>query len=185
MRVEVIISGFGGQGVVVAGAVLTQAAVLSNYYASSTYTYGPEARLGSTRSEVVISDEEVDYPKVLNPDYWIAMNQHSLNTLAPRYQFGKTVVIADSSMIHFFKPIENKAKIIYKIPATDEAEKLGDRLVTNMLMLGIFSGISGIIPPENLKEAIKNTVRPQFIEINLRAVDRGIEIAQSLKGERI
>ncbi|MCS7102868.1 MAG: 2-oxoacid:acceptor oxidoreductase family protein [Candidatus Korarchaeum sp.] len=178
MRIEVIISGFGGQGVVVAGAVLTQAAVLSNYYASSTYTYGPEARLGSTRSEVVISDDEVDYPKVLNPDYWIVMNQHSLNTLAPRYQFEKTIVIADSTMIKFFNPIENKAKIIYRIPATDEAEKLGDKLVTNMLMLGIFSGISGIIPPENLKEAIKSTVRPQFFEINTRAVDRGIEIAK-------
>lgn len=180
MRVEVIISGFGGQGVVVAGAVLTQAAVLSNYYASSTYTYGPEARLGSTRSEVVISDDEVDYPKVLNPDYWIVMNQHSLNTLAPRYQFGKTIVIADSSMIRFFDLIENKVKVIHKIPATDEAEKLGDKLVTNMLMLGIFSGISGIITPENLKEAIRSTVRPQFFEINARAVDRGVEIARLL-----
>lgn len=180
MRIEVIISGFGGQGVVVAGAVLTQAAVLGNYYASSTYTYGPEARLGSTRSEVVISDEEVDYPKVLNPDYWIVMNQHSLNTLAPRYQFGKTVVIADSTMIRFFDPIENKVKILYKVPATDEAEKLGDRLVTNMLMLGIFSAISGIVSPENLKEAIKSTVRPQFFEINSKAVDRGFEIARLL-----
>jgi len=182
MRIEVMISGFGGQGVVVAGAVLTQAAVLGNYYATSTYTYGPEARLGSTRSEVVISDEEVDYPKVLNPDYWIVMNQHSLNTLSPRYQFGKTIVIADESNIKYFEPIEKKAKIIYKIPATDEAEKLGDRLVTNMLMLGIFSGISGVISPENLKEAIRETVRPQFIEMNIRAVDRGIEIAKTLKG---
>ncbi|MEM1984069.1 MAG: 2-oxoacid:acceptor oxidoreductase family protein [Candidatus Korarchaeum sp.] len=178
MRVDIIISGFGGQGVVVAGAVLTQAAVLSNYYASSTYTYGPEARLGSTRSEVVISDDEVDYPKVLNPDYWIVMNQHSLNTLATRYQFGKTIVIADSTMIRFFDPIENRVKTIYRVPATDEAEKLGDKLVTNMLMLGIFSGISGIIPPENLKEAIRSTVRPQFFEINVRAVDKGVEIAK-------
>ncbi|MEM2810434.1 MAG: 2-oxoacid:acceptor oxidoreductase family protein [Candidatus Korarchaeum sp.] len=178
MRVDIIISGFGGQGVVVAGAVLTQAAVLSNYYASSTYTYGPEARLGSTRSEVVISDDEVDYPKVLNPDYWIVMNQHSLNTLATRYQFGKTIVIADSTMIRFFDPIENRVKNIYRVPATDEAEKLGDKLVTNMLMLGIFSGISGIIPPENLKEAIRSTVRPQFFEINVRAVDKGVEIAK-------
>jgi 2-oxoglutarate ferredoxin oxidoreductase subunit gamma len=130
----------------------------------------------------VISDEEVDYPKVLNPDYWIVMNQHSLNTLSTRYQFGKTIVIADESNIKYFEPIEKKAKIIYKIPATDEAERLGDRLVTNMLMLGIFSRISGIISPENLKEAIRETVRPQFIEINMRAVDRGVEIAKALKG---
>lgn len=180
MRIEVMISGFGGQGVVLSGAVLSQASLLSKYYAASTYTYGPEARLGSTKSEIVISDEEVDYPKVISPDYWIAMNQISLNTFSKRYQIGKTVLIADSSMIKYFDPVENRVKKIYKVPATDEAEKLGNRLVANMLMLGVFVAVSEIIPLENLKEAVRMMVKSQFIELNLRAVDRGKEIGESL-----
>ncbi|MDK2383991.1 MAG: 2-oxoacid:acceptor oxidoreductase family protein [Candidatus Korarchaeota archaeon] len=186
MRIEVMISGFGGQGVVLSGAVLSQASVLSNYYAAATYTYGPEARLGSTRSEVVISDEEIDYPKIISPDYWVAMNQMSLNTFSKRYPLDKTIILADSSMIKYFDPVEGKVRVIYKIPATDEAERLGNRLVANMLMLGVFVTVSGIIPLENLKEAIRRMVKPQFIDLNLKAVDRGKEIGESLlKGVKV
>ncbi len=181
-----MLSGFGGQGIVLSGAVLSQASVLSSYYAAATYTYGPEARLGSTRSEVVISDEEIDYPKVISPDYWIALNQMSLNTFSKRYPLNKTVILADSSMIKYFDPIEGKVKAIHKIPATDEAEKLGNRLVANMLMLGVFVTVTGMIPIDNLKKAIRMMVKPQFIELNLKAVDRGKEIGESiLKGVKV
>jgi len=181
-----MISGFGGQGVVLSGAVLSQASVLSDYYAAATYTYGPEARLGSTRSEVVISDEEVDYPKIISPDYWIALNQMSLNTFSKRYPLDKAIILADSSMIKYLDPVEGKAKQIFKIPATDEAERLGNRLVANMLMLGVFVTISGIIPLENLKEAIRRLVKPKFIELNIKAVDKGREIGESLlKGVKV
>lgn len=183
MRVEVMVSGFGGQGVVLSGAVLSQASVLSKYYAAATYTYGPEARLGSTRSEVVISDEEIDYPKVISPDYWIAMNQMSLNTFSKRYPINKTILIVDSSMVKYLDRVEGKVRKIYKVAATDEAERLGNRLVANMLMLGVFVTISGIIPLDNLKEAIRRMVKPQFIELNLKAVDRGKEIGESLLQE--
>ncbi|MCD6244922.1 MAG: 2-oxoacid:acceptor oxidoreductase family protein, partial [Candidatus Korarchaeota archaeon] len=103
-----------------------------------------------------------------------------------RYPLDKAIILADSSMIKYLDPVEGKAKQIFKIPATDEAERLGNRLVANMLMLGVFVTISGIIPLENLKEAIRRLVKPKFIELNLKAVDKGKEIGESLlKGVKV
>ncbi len=180
MRIEIMLSGFGGQGIVLSGAVLAQATVLSNYFAASTYTYGPEARLGSTRSEVVISDEEIDYPKVISPDFWVVMNQDSLNRFSKRYDISKTVIIADSSMIKYFDPVEGKARLIFKVPATDEAENLGHRIVANMFMLGVLTEAIEIIPLKNLEEAIRMLVKPQFIDLNIKAARRGREVGKEL-----
>jgi len=181
MRTEIMISGSGGQGIVLSGAVLSQALMLGGYEVASTYTYGPEARLGSSRSEVIVSDEPIDYPKVSKPDYWIAMNQASLNTFSKRFDISKTVLLIDVSNVKFMDIVKGKARRIVEIPATDIAESLGSKIAANMVMLGVLVGISGLIKLEELIKGIEEVVRREFVEINAKAAERGYNEAKSIK----
>ena len=175
MRAEIMISGSGGQGVVLSGAVLSHAFLFGGYEVASTYTYGPEARLGSSRSEVIVSDEPIDYPKISKPDYWVAMNQASLNTFSKRFDISKTILLADISNIKFMDMVRGRAKRVFEIPATDIAEKIGSRIAANMVMLGALVRISGLIKLEDLIKGIKEVVRKEFIEINVKAAEKGYE----------
>ena len=178
MRTEIMISGSGGQGVVLSGAVLSQAFMLGGYEVASTYTYGPEARLGSSRSEVVVSDEPIDYPKVSKPDYWMAMNQASLNTFSKRFDISKTILLVDISNIKFMDAVKGRVERIFEIPATDIAESIGSRIAANMVMLGAFVGISGLIKLDDLINGMKEIVRKEFIEVNIKAAEKGYEEAK-------
>jgi Pyruvate/2-oxoacid:ferredoxin oxidoreductase gamma subunit len=95
MRVEFRLSGSGGQGLLLAGIVLAEAAILDDKNAVQTQSYGPEARGGASKAEVVVSDEEIDYPKAVDPDYLLALTPESYRTYGPL--MGKGLIIVDSS----------------------------------------------------------------------------------------
>ena len=180
MRKEVLISGFGGQGVVLSSGVLAQALMYRGYEVTATYSYGAAARLGVTRGEVVVSDDWIDYPKVRRPDFWIVMNQASLNVLSKKYPVDQAIVLADSSMISFFDPVIGKVREIVKIPASDLAEELGAKVSANMLMLGALLKVSGLSPLEDLERSIRELVKPKFVDVNIKAARKGYELVEKL-----
>ena len=146
MRKDIRIAGFGGQGIILAGIVIGKAAALyDGIYAVQTQSYGPEARGGASKTEVVISDDEVDYPKVQNPDIFIAMSHPALMAYLDDLKDGG-ILIVDPDLISLEEVIpfvkEHKIKL-YKAPASrTAAEKIGLKVVANIVMVGAITRIT-------------------------------------------
>ncbi|MBE0408317.1 MAG: 2-oxoacid:acceptor oxidoreductase family protein [Anaerolineales bacterium] len=172
MRKEIRISGFGGQGVVLVGYILGKAlAIYAKYEAVMTQAYGPEARGGASSANIVISDEPIDYPFVLNPDILVALSQEGYNRFRPTIRKNGLILIDDGLV----KPIENDD--IYGIPATRIAEELGRRVVTNVVMLGFMTALIGLVPRESVEKAIESSIRKKLVPLNLNAFESGYEYA--------
>ena len=173
MRQEVRLAGFGGQGIILAGYVLGKAAALySGKEAVFTQSYGPEARGGACAAEVIISDEPIDYPLVSQPDLLVCMSQEAFSKYGAAAAEGARLIV-DSDLV------ESAARKgwLRHVPATRLAEELGNRIVANMVMLGFFGAVTSVVAREALEEAIRTTVRPKTVDLNLRAFDRGFEHA--------
>jgi len=178
MRIEIRFAGFGGQGIIKSGIMTAMAAcVYSGKYAVQTQSYGPESRGGACRSEVIISDEEIDFPKVIEPDILVLMSQHAYNEYAETVKKGG-IIILDPDMIPNERKIENVK--VFRVPATRMAEELGRRVVANVVMLGAFTAITGIMDKEAIKESIKANVPKGTEELNLKAFEMGYEYGKKL-----
>ena len=143
-----------------------------------TQSYGPESRGGACKSEVVISETEIDFPKVVQPDVLIVMSQHAYNEYADDIKPGGTMII-DTEMIPREKRLENVK--IYRVPATKIADQLGRRIVANIVMLGAFVSITKLLDENSVKESIKENIPKGTEELNLAAFDKGFEYGQNLK----
>jgi len=181
-RVEVIIGGFGGQGTLLAGAILGKAAVFEGKKVVQTQSYGAEARGGAARSEVVISDEDIDYPMVMEADALIAMSQLALDRYIGRVK-ADGIVMIDEDLV---KEIARKDVKIVKIPATKMASgELKVPIIANMIMMGALTALTGIVKPESLKKSIKISVPKGTKKINLEALNRGLKLAESIKRKKM
>jgi len=181
-RIEVIIGGFGGQGTLLAGAILSRAAVFEGKKVVQTQSYGAEARGGAARSEVVISDEDIDYPMVIGADALIAMSQLALNRYIGRVK-ADGVVMIDEDLV---KEIARKDVRVVKIPATKIAsEELKLPIIANMIMMGALTALTGMVKPETLTKSIKISVPKGTIQMNLKALRRGLKLAESTKGKKM
>jgi len=175
VRQEIRLAGSGGQGIIMAAIVLAEAAgVHEGKQVSQTQSYGPEARGGTCKAEVVISDAPIDYPKVAKPDFMLAMNQASVNTY-----FGDLkptgLLIVDSTLVSKLPT----AKTV-SIPFTKIArEEFGTDLVANMVALGALGWLSKGVSIESLEEALLSRVPPGTEELNLRALRAGVKAAES------
>ncbi len=168
MRTEIRISGFGGQGVALVGYVLGKAlTIYSDYEAVMTQSYGPEARGGASSVNLVVSDEPIDYPFVLRPDILASLSQESYTVFRPTAKPDALILIEKDLVT----PTPDDAP--YCIPATRLAEELGRRVVTNMVMLGYFTAVTGIATPEAVRRAIESSVKPKTVSLNLKAFDTG------------
>jgi 2-oxoglutarate ferredoxin oxidoreductase subunit gamma len=172
MRVEFRLSGSGGQGLLLAGIVLAEAAILDGKNAVQTQSYGPEARGGSSKAEVVISDEEIDYPKATDPDYLLALTTDSYRTYGKGMKRG--MIITDSSVQ--IDPSFEAKTVMLPILST-AAEKIGKKVVANMVALGVLGGISGVASAESLKQAVVHRVPKGTEELNLSALVAGLALA--------
>ncbi len=180
-RVEIALTGAGGQGLLLAGYVLANAAIKDGKVALQASMYGPEARLGSSRSDVVISDTEITYPRATRPDILLVLNQDSCNKYVKTLKEDGLLIcdITDVKQI----PDEEKIKNIYKLPlARIASQEFGTPLVTNILSLGFIAGITGIVSKNALEESVKEVVKKKFVELNLKALSKGFELAQEYKG---
>jgi len=181
-RYEVRLSGEGGQGLVLAGKVLAEAAAIyDNLNATQSQSYGPEARGGASRSEVIISDEEIDYPKVVDLDLLLALTQESCDKYSNDLKEGALLVVDQDAVTR----LPSGAFRVISLPIIRLArEKLGRVLVANMVALGIIAGISDIISVGALRSAIETRVPKGTEELNLEAFQLGLEVVQKELAEK-
>jgi 2-oxoglutarate ferredoxin oxidoreductase subunit gamma len=179
VRVEVRFAGFGGQGIIKSGIIVAAAASIhSDKNAVQTQSYGPESRGGACKSEVVISEEDIDFPKVVEPDVLVVMSQAAYNDYAEDVKSGGTVIL-DPDMIPREKSLKNSK--VYRVPATKIAEELGRRIVANIVMLGAFAAITELLDENALKESVKENIPKGTEELNLAAFDKGYEYGKTVK----
>jgi 2-oxoglutarate ferredoxin oxidoreductase subunit gamma len=178
MRVEIRFAGFGGQGIIKSGIITAAAASLhEGKNAVQTQSYGPESRGGACKSEVVISEDEIDFPKVDEPDVLVVMSQHAYNEYAENVKHGGTIIL-DPDMIPREKPMKDLK--VFRIPATRIADELGRRIVANIVMLGAFEAITGILDENAIKESIMANIPKGTEALNLKAFEKGHEYGKDL-----
>ncbi len=175
-KIEITLSGAGGQGIVVAGYVIVYAAgILEGKEVVQVISYGPEARLGSSRSDVIVADSPIAYPKVKRPDIMLIMNQESYDKLHGNLKEGGTLIV-DTTFVNGVKE-----EFAYKVPFTRYArEDIGSPVVANMMALGFMARLTGIIKIDSLKQAIQDKVKKSFVNLNLQAVEKGVAIAEDI-----
>lgn len=172
MRTEIRISGFGGQGVALAGYIIGKAASLyQGLEAAMTQAYGPEARGGASSSDIVVADRPIDYPFVQRADILITLSQEAYARFKPEAK-PEAVVIIDSGLV---TPSADDNPL--EIPATQLAEELGRRIVANVVMLGYFTAATGLLKRQAVEKAIETSVRARTLELNLQAFSVGYEYA--------
>ena len=174
-RVEIRISGLGGQGVVLAGEILGRAAVYDGKHAVQTQSYGAEARGSAARSEVIISDENVGFPKVRKCDILVAMSQSALDKHLEDLKEGGTLLV-DDGMVKKIPRIEAE---IFTIPVTKIAEtELKSRIYANVVMLGALTKITDMISKESVRKAILASVPEGTKEANLQGFKMGLQVVE-------
>ena len=179
MRLEIRVAGFGGQGIIRAGLMLaTAACIYGDKNAVETQSYGPESRGGACKSEVVVSDMEIDFPKVSKPDILIAMSQEAYNQYVDTLEKGGTLLL-DSDLIPRQK--ENIDIQVFEIPATKIAEELGNAIVANVVMLGAFTSITNLVEVEAMKKSILDNIPKKTEKLNLAAFEKGYEYGKLLQ----
>jgi 2-oxoglutarate ferredoxin oxidoreductase subunit gamma len=178
VRVEIRFAGFGGQGIIKSGIIVAAAACIhAGKNSVQTQSYGPESRGGACKSEVVISEEEIDFPKVVQPDVVIIMSQHAYNEYSAGIKPSATVIL-DPDMIPTEKNLGNAR--VFRVPATKIAEELGRRIVANIVMIGAFVAITRLLDQEAVKESIKENIPKGTEELNLTAFEKGYEYGKTL-----
>ena len=172
-RIEVRIGGFGGQGVILMGIIMGKAyAINEGKAATLTQSFGPEARGGACSAQLVLEDSKVLYPYTTNVDYLIVMSQEAYNTYAPKLKKDGTLIIEEELVKVGESP---PGKELYGIPSTRIAEEVGRAMVQNIVMLGFFTAVSGLVSRDAMRKAVEDTVPPHTKELNLKAFDRGYE----------
>lgn len=172
MRSEVRIAGFGGQGIVLAGYIVGKAlALYDGYHAVMTQAYGPEARGGASSANIVISDEPVDFPFVEHPDVLVALSQEAYTRFRESTK-QDAFVLVDEDLV---KP--NPDDEVLRIPATRLAEELGKRIVANVVMVGFFTGVTGLVNQKAVEMAISTSVKPNTVDLNINAFQIGFKYA--------
>lgn len=178
-RYEIRLSGEGGQGLVLAGKVLAEAAAIyDDKNATQSQSYGPEARGGASRSEVIVSDEDIDYPKATNIDLLLALTQESCNRYF--HDLKKDgILLADSNAV--LQIPEGNYKV-FKVPMIEIArEKLGRIMVANIVALGIIASlIKDVISEDAIESAILSRVPKGTEQLNLKAFKIGLETGKEL-----
>jgi 2-oxoglutarate ferredoxin oxidoreductase subunit gamma len=171
------LAGEGGQGVVLAAVILAEAAAMHDgKHAAQSASYGPEARGGLTKSEVVISDEEIDYPKVVEADLLLAMNQEACDKYLPMLK-RDGILIVDSVNVERVPDAH-----VYSIPITRIAEEATGRAVTaNVVAVGAIVALSGAVSLGAVEATVAARAPKGTQELNLKALHAGLQAAQALK----
>lgn len=175
MQNETLIAGFGGQGVLFAGKVLAHAALELGLEVTWFPSYGPEMRGGTANCTVIFSDEEIGSPQVLNPTSIIVMNQPSLDKYEKMVRKDGYLVV-DTSMTN--REVERKDIHAICLPATQIAEELGDKRLTNIVLLGALIHASNYFGQAELENALKKSLEgknTELVAMNIIALQRGFE----------
>ncbi|MBQ2665336.1 2-oxoacid:ferredoxin oxidoreductase subunit gamma [Methanobrevibacter sp.] len=182
MRTEIRICGFGGQGIILAGIILGKAASLfDGNEAVQTQSYGPEARGGASKCEVVIDNKLIEYPKVQNPDILIAMsNEALLKYIDDLKDEGTLIVDPGTTDVDEVRDFIDEHNIkVYEAPATQTAmEDIGLKIVANIVMVGAITKISKVISKEAVIKAVEDSVPKGTEEKNIAAFEAGYALIE-------
>jgi 2-oxoglutarate ferredoxin oxidoreductase subunit gamma len=175
-RYEIRLSGAGGQGLILVGKVLAEAAAIyDGLNATQSQSYGPEARGGASRSEVIIADGDIDYPKAEDIDLMLALTQEACDKYIADLKPGGLLLV-DSQMVTKI-PAGNFR--VVALPIIQSAvERLGKFVVSNIIALGVIYKLSGIVSEDAVKHAIRARVPKGTEELNLQAFRTGVELAE-------
>lgn len=169
-RTEIRITGFGGQGVVLAGYIIGRAcAVNEGKNATMIQSFGPEARGSACSATLVVSDEEVLYPYIRHPDILVVMSAEGFEKYRPEMKEGGILIYEKELVRSAEKDVGRK----FGIPSTRIAESLGRPLVQNVVMVGFFTGVTGIVSRECMQESVRASVPAGTEALNLKAFDAG------------
>ena len=172
MQTELRLSGSGGQGLILAGVILAEAALLDGKCAIQSQSYGPEARGGSSKAEVIISDGEIDFVKVQKCDMLLCLTQEAYDKYGKEFT---SVLIVDES-IKLKHPEPEK---VVKVPILDTAsEKLGKPMVANIIALGAVNGLLNLVSKQSLSEAVLDRVPRGTEELNKKALEMGYDLVR-------
>lgn len=178
-RYEIRFSGAGGQGLILAGVIMAEAAsIYDGKQAVQSQSYGPEARGGASKSEVIISDEVIDYPKATVVDALLALTQEACNKYSHDLKEGG-VLLVDSDLVT--KMPEGNFKVV-SFPIINTAKnEVGREIVANIVALGAIVALTGVVSRESAEKAVLARVPEAFLELNKKAFNTGYEKAIAAK----
>ncbi|MBL6975172.1 MAG: 2-oxoacid:acceptor oxidoreductase family protein [Deltaproteobacteria bacterium] len=177
-KTEIRIGGLGGQGVILSGIIIGKAAsIYDGKHSTLIQAFGPEARGSACSAQVMIDDNAIGYPYVKTPDILVVMSSAAYTQFVPE--------LGDSGMLLYEEELVDPKDLpagvkTYGIPATRIAEELGRRLVLNIVMVGFFAGVTGILSPKAVEKAVLASVPRGTEDLNLKAFKRGFEHGESL-----
>lgn len=169
---RVVFSGSGGQGVITAAIILAEAAVIySGKNATQTQAYGAAARGGATRSDIIISDDSINYPGVIQPNILMTLTQGAYNSFSDIIRPGGLLLI-DPRFVETTRKVDAKT---LELPMYEQVmEKIGKPIVYNICTLGALIGITRLLEPEAVLQVLAERIPKDFIEMNIRALDLGL-----------
>jgi 2-oxoglutarate ferredoxin oxidoreductase subunit gamma len=178
MRKEIVFAGFGGQGIILMGVILAQMMEeFPELQVTQAQSYGPVSRGGACRTDVVISDQEIHFPKSARPDFMVFMSEESVKRYLQEGDPDRTLVIYDSTLV---RSIPTPYQKTFPVPATKVAEEdLKNRIVANMFMLGVV--IEWVLPGSfaALQRVVGKSVPPKSLDLNLKALQAGYDFART------
>jgi 2-oxoglutarate ferredoxin oxidoreductase subunit gamma len=178
-KTEIRVGGLGGQGVILCGMIIGKAASIHDgKHATLIQAFGPEARGSACSAQVTVANEAIGYPYVKKPNVLIVMSPDAYTQFAPQIASGGTLLY-ENELIHLDATLPKGVKA-YGIPATRFAEELGRRLVLNIVMVGFFAGVTGLLSPEAMEKAVKDSVPRGTEDLNLRAYRKGYEYGREI-----
>jgi len=179
-KAKLVFSGSGGQGVITAAIILAEAAVIyEGMNATQSQSYGAAARGGSTRSDIIISQEEIDFPEVTQPDVLVCLTQEAYNSYASIIRPGGTL-LTDSRYVQIARKVD--ARQIEMPIYQNVMDKIGKPVVFNICVLGALIGITEIVRPKSVMEAVADRVPKDFVALNYRAFDLGLVLGAQYSG---
>jgi 2-oxoglutarate ferredoxin oxidoreductase subunit gamma len=182
-RKEIVVTGFGGQGIILAGQILGKAASLGDHKESTlTQSYGPEARGGACSAQVIISDGSIHYPYVRKPDILACMSQGGFDKYVETIK-DESILLVDQDLV---QPGEKaKDANCFAIPATRMAEELGRKMMANIVMLGFITAVTGAVSVDAARDAVTDSVPKGTEKMNVTAFNKGFDYGEAvLKGRR-
>jgi len=178
---EIRFSGYGGQGIIRCGLITGKAVSLfDNKFVTMTQSFGPEARGSACSSQLVISDDRVLYPYITCPKILVSMSQDAYEKYEADLR-ADGILIYDTDLVKL-KPARHQIRY-YGVPSTRFAEEMGNRIFANLVMLGFFTAITKVVTPEAMKKAIPGLVPKRFLELNIRAFEKGYDHGTELSAK--
>ncbi|MDI6796131.1 MAG: 2-oxoacid:acceptor oxidoreductase family protein [Desulfatibacillaceae bacterium] len=173
---EIVVTGFGGQGIILAGRILGKAAALGDHRESTlVQSYGPESRGGACSAQVIISDGVIHYPYVRKPDILSAMSQAGYEKYADLVE-EDGIILIDQDLV---KPKSGKAPV-FAIPSTRFAEELGRKMMANIIMIGFIVATTGAVSHQAALQTVEKSVPPGTEKKNLEAFSKGYDFGLAL-----